>query len=73
MNSHPTLGVNSMNDMKRVEPEFLDTEGPSADIPLHVSTTNVWVRFGLREGESVSEAMARSETARGARVIRDDD
>lgn len=62
-----------MDDMKRVEPAFPDTEGPSDDIPLHVSTTNAWVLYGLREGESVSEAIARSQTAHGAQVMRDDD
>jgi len=62
-----------MNDMKIVEPAFLDTEGPSADIPPHVSTTNAWVLYGLREGESVSEAITRSQTERGTRVMGDDD
>lgn len=50
-----------MIDMKRIEPEFLDTERPSADIPSHVSTTNAWQLYGLREGESVIEAIARSK------------
>lgn len=50
-----------MDDMTEHEPAFLETEEPSTDLPPHVSTTNAWQLFGLREGESVIEAIARSK------------
>lgn len=50
-----------MDDMTEHEPALLETEEPSTDLPPHVSTTNAWQLFGLREGESVIEAIARSK------------
>ena len=41
------------------EPAFLDDEGPSADIPPFITTTNARELYGLRPGETVSEAIAR--------------
>lgn len=44
------------------EPAFLDDEGPSAEIPPHVSTTNIRELYGWEPGESLDEAIARSNT-----------
>lgn len=41
------------------EPAFLDDEGPSSDLPTFISTTNARELYGLREGETVTEAIAR--------------
>jgi hypothetical protein len=41
------------------EPAFLDDEGPSAEIPTFINRTNARELFGLRPGETVSEAIAR--------------
>jgi len=43
------------------EPAFLDDEGPSNDLPAFISTTNARELYGLREGETVAEAIARHE------------
>lgn len=43
------------------EPTFLDDEGPSNDLPAFISTTNARELYGLREGETVAEAIARHE------------
>lgn len=40
---------------------FLDDEGPSNDLPAFISTTNARELYGLREGETVAEAIARHE------------
>jgi hypothetical protein len=45
------------------EPAFLDDEGPSEDLPSLISTTNARELYGLREGESVVDAIARSKLA----------
>ena len=45
------------------EPAFLDGDGPSDTLPPHVSTTNAYELFGLREGETVPEAIARAAAA----------
>lgn len=45
------------------EPAFLDDDGPSDTLPPHVSTTNAYELFGLREGETVPEAIARAAAA----------
>jgi len=45
------------------EPAFLDDEGPSEDLPSFISTTNAHELYGLREGESVMDAIARSKFA----------
>lgn len=42
-------------------PAFLDDEGPSNDLPAFISTTNARELYGLREGETVAEAIARHE------------
>lgn len=44
---------------------FLDATGPSADIPTFITSTNARELFGLRPGESVADAIRRSEAARG--------
>lgn len=41
------------------EPAFLDEDGPSEEIPLHITTTNARELFGLRPGETVAQAVAR--------------
>jgi hypothetical protein len=46
-----------------LEPAFLDEEGPSADIPSFISTTNARELFQLRPGETVAQAAARKATA----------
>lgn len=43
------------------EPAFLDNEGPSADLPAFISTTNACELYGLRDGETVAEAITRHE------------
>lgn len=42
-----------------LEPAFLDDDGPSADLPRIVSTTNARELYELRPGESVAQAAAR--------------
>ena len=42
-----------------LEPAFLDDEGPSADIPPFIITTNARELYDLRPGETVPEAIAR--------------
>lgn len=45
------------------EPAFLDDDDPSAPLPSFISTTNAYELYGLREGETVQEAMARTAGA----------
>lgn len=45
------------------EPAFLDGDGPSAELPFFITTTNARELYGLREGETVTEAIARSYDA----------
>lgn len=45
------------------EPAFLDDEGPSEDLPSFISTTNARELYGLREGETVPEAIVRNKLA----------
>ncbi len=47
------------------EPAFLDDEGPSAEIPPFITTTNARELFDLRPGETVSEAIARRNAKGG--------
>ena len=54
------------------EPAFLDDDGPSDTLPTHVSTTNAYELYGLREGETVSEAIARKLTAGELEDLRQD-
>ena len=42
-----------------LEPAFLDDEGPSAEIPTFITRTNARERFGMKDGETVPEAIAR--------------
>ena len=42
------------------EPVFLVDDGPSAEIPPFITTANARELYGLREGETVAEAIARS-------------
>lgn len=46
------------------EPAFLDEEGPSDDLPTFISTTNARELYGLREGESVGDAISRHDDER---------
>lgn len=41
------------------EPAFLDDDGPSAEIPPHVSTTNIRELYGWEPGESLDELLAQ--------------
>ena len=41
------------------EPAFLDEEGPGAEIPPFITTTNTHELYDIRPGETVSEAIAR--------------
>jgi hypothetical protein len=41
------------------EPAFLDDEGPSAEIPPFITTTNARELYDLRPGETVAQAAAR--------------
>jgi hypothetical protein len=45
------------------EPAFLEDDGPSAEIPHFITTTNARELYGLHEGETVAEAIARSYDA----------
>lgn len=42
-----------------LEPALLDDEGPSADIPPFITTTNARELYDLRPGETVAQAAAR--------------
>lgn len=42
------------------EPTFLDGDGPCDDLPPVPTTTNARELYGLRPGETVSEAIART-------------
>lgn len=42
-----------------LEPAFLDDEGPLADIPPFISTTNIREMYGWRPGETLGETIAR--------------
>lgn len=44
-----------------LEPAFLDDDGPSGDLPPVPSLTNARELFGLREGETVADAIARRD------------
>lgn len=48
------------------EPAFLDDDGPSKDLPTFISTTNARELFGLKEGETILDAMARNTSAKAA-------
>lgn len=42
-----------------LEPAFLDDDGPSNDLPPVPTTTNARELYGLRDGETVADAIAR--------------
>lgn len=44
-----------------LEPAFLDDDGPSNDLPPVPTTTNAWELYGLRDGETVADAIARRD------------
>lgn len=54
---------NLADDQAQEEPAFLGDDGPSAEIPPFITTTNARELYGLREGETVAEAIARSHDA----------
>lgn len=43
------------------EPAFLDDDGPSDDLPPVPTTTNARELYGLRDGETVADAIARRD------------
>lgn len=54
------------------EPAFLDDDDPNAPLPAFISTTNAYELYGLREGETVSEAIARTLTPAEVEDLRQD-
>lgn len=56
-------GNNQVDGQAPEEPAFLDDDGPSAEIPPFITTVNARELYGLREGETVAEAIARSYDA----------
>lgn len=46
-------------DEQEEEPAFLDDEGPLADIPPFITTSNIREMYGWRPGETLQEAIAR--------------
>ncbi|WP_416172305.1 hypothetical protein [Actimicrobium sp. CCC2.4] len=54
---------NQIDDQAPEEPAFLDDDGASVEIPHFIITTNARELYGLREGETVVEAIARSHDA----------
>ena len=44
-----------------LEPAFIDDDGPSNDLPPVPTTTNAWELYGLRDGETVADAIARCD------------
>lgn len=48
------------------EPAFLDDDGTSEDLPTFISTANALELFGLREGETVLDAITRNMLAKPA-------
>ena len=54
------------------EPAFLEDDDPHAPLPTFISTTNAYELYGLREGETVSEAIARTLTTDELEDLRQD-
>lgn len=54
---------NLADDQTQQEPAFLEDDGPSAEIPPFITTTNARELYGLGDGETVVEAIARSHDA----------
>ena len=46
-------------DEQEEEPAFLDDEGPLADIPPFITTSNIREMYGWRPGETLQEAITR--------------
>ena len=46
-------------DEQEEKPAFLDDEGPLADIPPFITTSNIREMYGWRPGETLQEAIAR--------------
>lgn len=44
------------------EPAFLDNDGPSAEIPQFITTTNARELYDIQPGETVSEAVSRKSS-----------
>ncbi len=44
-----------------LEPAFMDDDGPSGDLPPMPTLTNARELFGLREGETVTDAIVRRD------------
>lgn len=44
-----------------LEPAFMDDDGPSGDLPPVPTLTNARELFGLREGETVADAIVRRD------------
>ena len=42
------------------EPAFMDEDGPCEELPTFISTTNAYELYGLKEGETVADAIARN-------------
>lgn len=52
--------MSAEGEREQEEPAFLDDEGPSAEIPPFITTANARELYGLRDGETVAEAIARA-------------
>ena len=48
-------------DEQEEKPTFLDDEGPLADIPPFITTSNIREMYGWRPGETLQEAIARKK------------
>lgn len=53
------------DDRAQEEPAFLDDDGPSAEVPPFITTTNARELYYLQPGETVSEAIARCKAKKG--------
>ena len=51
--------ANFLPELADEEPAFLDDDGPSAEIPPFITTTNARDLYDLRPDETLSEAIAR--------------
>lgn len=58
MQREATSPTNGLGVSDELEPAFLDDEGPSSDIPCHVSTTNSLELYGCLPGRSLDGAIA---------------
>lgn len=54
-----------MDNKKLLEPVFLDDDGQCHDLPPVPTITNARELFGLREDETLAEALARRESPVG--------